>query len=202
MRGYYRDIDNRMIKEDNETFSYLLSNEDLYIYLLAQEYKHYSNFGTGIRSLLDCIVFLNKFEGTLDWNYIKRETDKIGISDFEKIQRNLCKKLSVSFADADFSQDEVVFLKYLVSSGVYGTFNISVLNSIKGNVPLNSKISFSSKVKYVFRRIFPSIIYYKNTYPFFYKHKYLLPFCVLFRVFKGIFKPSSLLKTEIDILKR
>ncbi len=199
---YYRDIDKRMIKDDNDVFGYRLSNEDLYIYLLAHEYKHFSSSGTGIRSLLDILVFLDKFEDILDWKYIKTETDKIGISDFEETQRILCKKMSVSFIDAEFSQEEVDFLKYLISSGVYGDFSINVQNRVRGTREIHTKITFFMKVKYVFKRLFPPIAYYKNTYPFFYKHKYLLPVCILFRLFKAVFKPSSIVKNEIKILNK
>lgn len=202
LHDYYLDIEKRMIKDDDNAYGFHLSNEDLYIYLIAHEYKHYNYCGTGVRSLLDCIVFLKAYDETLNWQYIDNETKKAGIYDFEKKQRELCRKLTASFVDTDFSQDEVDFLEYLVSSGVHGTYETGVLNKATGKVEQNTKVTFSMKVKYIFRRLFPPMSFYKRFYPFFYKHKYLLPLFVLFRMFKAIFKPSSVLKTEINILNK
>ena len=102
--------------------------EDFYIYIITHEYKHFSGCGTGIRSLLDCIILLNKFEKLLDWDYIRCETDKLGLTDFEETQRKLCKKLLSSFDEADFTQNETELLQYFVSSGVYGNYKIDIAN--------------------------------------------------------------------------
>lgn len=199
---YYIDIEKRMVKNDDNPYGYHLSNEDLYIYLIAHEYKHYTHFGTGIRSLLDCIVFLSKFGNTLDWNYINSETNKIKISKFEKSQRDLCYKLLNSNLEADLTEQELEFIEYLISSGVHGTYSIGVLNQARGKVELNSKITFAMKVKYIFRRLFPPLEFYKIAYPHYYKNKFSIPLCFLFRIYRAIFKRSKVIKNEINILNK
>lgn len=197
---YYRDIEKRMIKDDNNACGYYLSNEDLYIYLIAHEYKHYMHSGTGIRSFLDCYVFLKKHSDTLDWDYINRETVKAGIDDFEKKQRDLYEKFKVSFVDADLKQEEIDFLEYLNVGGVHGNFSVSVLNEARGTVLKNDKLTFSKRVKYIFKRLFPPMSLYKMHYPFFYKHKLLLPFCFFYRLYLAIFKRNKKIKNEMRIL--
>lgn len=202
LHRYYSDIDKRMIRDSKNAFSYHLSDEDFYIYLIAHEYKHYNYCGTGLRSLLDCYVFLNKFSDTLDFEYIKRETQKAGISDFEKMQRNLCGKFSVSLSDVDFTEDEVKFLQYLVSSGVHGNFSTGVINKAKGKGAQKTKVTFKEKVKYISKRVFPPMSYYKRFYPFFYNHRYLIPFCVIYRIFLAVFKRNKNIKNELRILNQ
>ena len=197
--NYFNDAEKRMIKDDDIRYSYHFSNEDLYIYLIAHEYKHYIVSGTGIRSLLDCIVFLSKFENTLDWNYIKLEAEKAGLSDFEKNQRKICKKIKALALEADFTQKELEFLDYLISSGVHGNPDNAVLNKARGNTDKNEKITFAKKVKYILSRLFPPMNYYEQAYPFFYKHKYLLPVCFFIRLYKAVFKSSKAVE-EMKIL--
>lgn len=174
---YYLDIDKKIIK-DKITNAYSLSDEDFYIYIVAHEYKHYATYGTGIRSLLDCYILLNKFDNQLDWNYIKCETTKLELTDFEETQRGLCKKLSVYLNNVDFTKAEIEMLNYFVSCGVYGNLKTSIVNKLTGEIgESNRKITFAMKAKYIFKRCFPSIDTYRLYYPFFYRYKYLLPFC-------------------------
>ena len=174
---YYSDIEKRMIKDENNAYGYHLSNEDFYIYIIAHEYKHFSGCGTGIRSLLDCIVLLHKFEKSLDWNYIRCETDKLGLTDFEESQRKLCKKLSSSFDEANFTQNETELLQYFVSSGVYGDYKIDIVNKMTGEIgTVNRKITFGMKVKYIFKRLFPPMHIYKKYYPLFLLSQISYPF--------------------------
>lgn len=59
--NYYKCVKNRLVKDEDNNYGYHFTNEDFYIYMIAHEYKHYSWGGTGIRSLLDTYVFLQKF---------------------------------------------------------------------------------------------------------------------------------------------
>ncbi len=53
------------------------------------------------------------------------------------------------------------------------------------------------KIKYLWSRLFPDELYYKIAYPFFYKHKYLIPFLQIFRLFKAIFVNTGRLLSEL-----
>ena len=119
----------------NSSYGYHMSDEDFYIYIASHAYKHYSGSGTGIRTLLDFYAYLNAKEESLDFDYIQTECRKLGIMDFEKCNRRLCRKVfssqqiydRVSF-EQSLSADEMEMLKYYLSSGVYGTFERMVAN--------------------------------------------------------------------------
>ena len=75
--------------------TYHFTPEDFYVYLVAHEYKHYVRGGTGLRSLLDVYVFLRRMGDSLDRDYIRRETDKLNITEFEtQTERSLSGSLT------------------------------------------------------------------------------------------------------------
>lgn len=70
--AYYADIKKRLVKVKNTEYCYNFTDEDFYIYIKLHEYGHYSEGGTGLRSLMDTYVYLNA-KPELDWNYINGE---------------------------------------------------------------------------------------------------------------------------------
>lgn len=192
MYVYYKDIKSRLIKDQENRFGYHFSNEDFYIFMLAHEYKHYSNGGTGLRSLLDIYVFMQKFGSSLDMDYLERELEKLGISDFEKQSRQLALKL---FNGSSLTAEDKEMLEYMILSGTFGNME----NSVKYNVKKYGG-GLSGKLKYLFRRTFPPIIKLQEAYPFFYKHKILIPFLTIYRICKGLTTKRHETKAAIGIL--
>ncbi|MGM9664494.1 MAG: nucleotidyltransferase family protein, partial [Eubacteriales bacterium] len=79
---YYTDVKSRLIKDNDNEYGYHFTDEDFYIFMTVHEYKHYSGGGTGLRSLLDCFVYLRAKGDKLDRNYIDGELDKLGLGEF------------------------------------------------------------------------------------------------------------------------
>ena len=104
-----------------------VSEADFYLYLLAHEYKHYAEGGTGLRSLLDAYVWLKRKRDEMDWDYIAREAEKMGIADFERENRSLATRL---FTGEALSESDENMLDYILSSGTYGT----VANRAEGEI--------------------------------------------------------------------
>ncbi|MBQ4312285.1 MAG: nucleotidyltransferase family protein [Oscillospiraceae bacterium] len=187
--GYYCDIGRRLIGEGCEKH---FSPEDFYLYMTAHEYKHYSGSGTGLRSLLDTYVYLQKQE--LDMVYVTAEAEKLGIADFEAANRSLAQHL---FSGGALTAAEKEMLGYILSSGTYGTFINSVSNKLRKNR--------WSKARYMLYRFFVPVSpknkdysMFAGEYPFFYKHKILLPLLPLYRTVRGL--RSGRLKTELKAL--
>lgn len=88
---YYQNVKKRLLKDEKNQYGYHFSPEDFYIFMIAHEYKHYSTGGTGLRSLLDTYVFLQK--NTLNMEYVKAEAEKLGIENYERQNRSLAQKL-------------------------------------------------------------------------------------------------------------
>lgn len=194
---YYTAIKKRLVPDDQGKYGFSLSNEDFYIYMTTHEYKHFSRGGTGLRSLLDCFVFLKAKGGTLDWAYIQAQTDLLKITDFEQKSRKLSKKIFENPDVAVLSEDEREMLEYYLFSGTYGTMNNVITNQIQ---TFAEQSGCTSKFEYILHRIFPPMEHYKQYFPFFYRHKILLPVAWIFRLINGITVRRKYIKKEISHL--
>ena len=190
MYKYYTDVEKRLLGDGYEKH---FSPEDFYVYMLAHEYKHYSMGGTGLRSILDAYVYLQK--ESLDMDYVETETENLGIAEFEAANRLLAQHL---FSGGELTQADKDMLEYVLSSGVYGTINHRVENKMRQNG--------WGKIKYALNRFFVPVskknknyAVYAGSYPFFYKHKILLPFLPLYRTFRAI--KSGRFKAEAKAIK-
>lgn len=177
--GYYRDR------------SDLSRQEDFYLYTVTHEYKHYSNKGTGIRSLIDIYLYLKREE--LDWDYIGQETEKLGISKFERDNRQLAVTL---FGKGEVADEQM--LSYILSSNVYGIYLHKVENGI--NKSKWKQFGYMIKRFSVPVRVSnPDYRIFAKHYPFFYKYKILLPLLPFYRVIRGV--KSGRLLTEWKIIR-
>lgn len=178
---YYSNVKERLIKDDKNSYGYHFSNEDFYIYMIAHEFKHYSEGGTGVRSLVDIYVFHKKFGKVLDMDYIQRELSKMSMDDFERGTRELAFKL---FERAELSDAEKAELDYYILSGTYGVVAHKGQNMAERNL---RKEGYDTGTKYLLKRIFPPMEQIKESYPFYYRHKLLIPFLWIKRGVKFIF---------------
>lgn len=193
----------------NSSCGYHMSDEDFYIYITSHAYKHYSGSGTGIRTLLDFYAYLKAKEKTFDFDYIKAECRKLGISDFEKRNRRLCWKVFSSqqiYDRASFEQslsaDEMEMLKYYLSSGVYGTFERMVANRMEKQTKADGKKNLS-KLSYYRHRVFPGTELYEN-YPLLVKHRFLIPAYWFYRIVRMLFskKRRNYMLREVKAVKK
>ena len=196
LNNYYVDVEQRLLKDENGGYRRSFSNEDFYIYIIAHEYKHFSVGGTGMRSLLDTYVFLRRFDDTLDWEYIDKELKKLEISAFEKQNRELAAKL---FSNEKLNEEEAQLLDYHIFSGTYGNLENKVENAIKR---YGSRNSLSAKLKYSLRRIILPMKTVEAAFPFFYRHKYLMPVLWVYRPIRALIKKPKAVINELKILFR
>ena len=165
-----------------------LSKEDGFLYFMAHFYKHVSESGSGTRSLFDIEVYLTK-NPDLDWGYIYEEAKKINIEGFIEESLSLTKHL---FDGGSLNEQEEGMFLNMLSNGLYGNKENSVKNALKQE---------GSKGKYILRRIFPRMSFYKSYYPWFYKTKIFIPLIWFFRLFH-VFKKKEILKEELKGLKQ
>ena len=178
---YYDNIKERLIKDPENACGYHFKAEDFYIYMIAHEYKHFSNSGTGLRSLLDTYVYLDQKGGELDWTYIERETQKLGISEFERNNRELAMRL---FSGERLTERDEEMLGYVLSSGTYGTMKNYVRN----------QIAKRGRFGYLISRTFPVYSSMKSLYPILESLPILLPICWVLRLVEAIItKPQKVL---------
>ena len=187
---YYQNVQKRLVGGGCEK---RFKPEDFYLYITAHEYRHYSGGGTGIRSLLDTYIYLKK--EPLDMNYVAAEAEKLGIKDFEEKNRSLSLCL---FSGEELTGTDAEMLDYILSSGANGTLKNGVRNKVN-----RLGGGMRGKSRYLLSRIFLPMKSVQNTYPFFYRHKILLPILPLYRIGKGLAVRRARVSAELkELLKR
>ena len=197
---YYSTVFDRLILIEGKNYEYRLSDEDFYIYNIAHAYKHYSLDGTGLRILTDTYVFLKNKKDTLNISYIETECAKIGLTEFELMCRTLSLKLFSPDSDCySLSEEEKNFLNRIIMSGAYGKQELGVESKLNKMFETGESTK-AIKWKYYFKRIFVSLDFIKDVYPFYYRHKILIPVLWVSRIFKALTVNRSRIKSEIKSL--
>ena len=186
--SYYKHIKERLLKDPDNQCGYHFSDEDFYIYMTVHEYKHYSQAGTGLRSLLDIYVYLKNKQP--DREYISRELKKLGLSDFEKTNRELALRL---FSGQQPAAEQQRMLDQILSDGSYGSQDARI----------DRKISAKGKLRYFFSRLtLPREIMLAD-FPVLKKAPFLYPFFWVIRLFRGIFYRRKKVFLEVrSLLKK
>ncbi len=192
---YYKNVKERLLPDEGRSYGFHFTDEDFYLYVTAHTCKHYSHSGVGLRSLMDAYVYTDKKGGSLDWDYIAREAGAMGIAEFEKKSRELAVKLfsaPVWPGELAFTAKEREMLSYFIGSGTYGTTKNYVENRMREVQPDNDAPSWKRKLRFIWRRLFPTMEWYENYEPFFARHKALIPFFLIYRFFRRIFSKKGI----------
>lgn len=192
--AYYNDVKTRLLTEDGSGRCFF-TDEDFYIYFVVHAFKHYDGGGTGIRSFVDCYVYLSRKK--LDFAYIEGELEKLGILAFERTFRSVSQKVfGAGEPLAKLSAQEYEMLTISMYSGTYGTLEMSIGNSLHKMQGDTATIKRTTKFKYLLGRLFPPMSYYKDNYPFLYKTKVLIPFFIIYRMGRGFFAHGRIVRRE------
>ena len=116
--AYYEDIWKRARQEEGKSHIYRLSWEDFYIFMIAHMAKHFQGGGCGIRSIVDMWLFSDRMKESLDWDYVRKELEKIELAQFE---RCMCDLVSVWFEEKAETEFYAQLTELLMQSGIYGT---------------------------------------------------------------------------------
>lgn len=189
---YYETIWDNVILKSGTNYQYFLSNEDFYIFHICHAGKHFDNGGTGIRTIVDEYVYLNKYQDTLNWQYIYQELGKLNLTLFEKNIKNL----AFYWFDENyqFTETEKTLLNdltnFIVSSGTYGTTKQFMIQ--KGFISEDMLNTVNqSKFKFIVRKIFPTFKDMKRKYIILKKMPFLLPFFWCWRLIKTLFRKDN-----------
>lgn len=193
---YYGNVLSRL-KPSGEGTAFEFSDNDFYIYIVAHEFNHFSQSGTGLRSLIDRYVYMKAKGDALDRDYICGELKKIEIADYEEKTMRLIQR--VFNEKAELTENDREELAPYLFDGLYG----SMANYLKSKIISNSKdgkITVWAKIKNIFKILFPDIIKMRKwcevNCPKLNK-PILLPFAYLYRIISDIFKYRDELKKMI-----
>ena len=205
LNEYWTNASQRLLPWDGTTYGRLFSDDDFYIYLITHAYKHYAGSGTGLRTLLDCYVY-NKAKGNqLDRAHIHDDLARPGIADYEESVRALSQKLFASpeqFSPDSLTPEDARLLNVYATSGTYGSVESKVTNKVSAMVSEGEAVSGSTKLKYLWRRIFPDLEVFRVYFPFFHRHKWLLPVGYVYRLINRAIVHRNQLKRELKTLKK
>ena len=134
----------------------------------------------------------------MDWNYIHQECHKLEIAEFEAASREISLKIFDSPDFPELSDSERKMIEYYCGSGTYGTVSNATIKKMN---KFESETGSTSKFKYILSRIFPPMESYRIFYPFFYRHKVLLPVGWAYRLLRGIFCKRNSIKSELNTIK-
>lgn len=189
MYAYFKDGFARAELQDGCGFRYVLSDEDMYVFILAHLAKHYIYEGTGIRSVLDIYIY-RRFCSNMDSEYVRAETEKLGIAAFsEKIEQ-----IASDWFGGDFSGDFDSISSYIVTSGTYGKGNDVLINEIVSRGSGDIEKAKSSNVREI---LFPSYDMMSIRYPVLKKLPFLLPLFYLVRVVETLLFDSKRISLKI-----
>ena len=201
----YENVKERLLPVDGTAYQFAFTPEDFYVFVLAHAYKHYSRSGTGIRTLADIYIINQKLGGTMNWEYVDSELRGLGIFSYEHESRELAQKLfgiAELPTEANLSEAEQQMLAYYLGASTYGTIENRTLNQMQKLQPDGGAITAHTKRKYLLSRIFPGREWCKAYAPTVYKHPVLLPFFWVWRLtVKGV-KRRTIVKQELEAIKR
>lgn len=204
--NYYLDIWDRLERCDNLKYEHRFSKEDFYIHILVHAYKHFSHTGVGIKPLSDIFVYLRKYGNSFDRHYLDTELEKIKLTAFERNIRVLSEKLFDIDAtinnsvESSLDDEEKELLKFFIDSGSFGRTDVFFKNMIDRFANGDGQITRSGKLKYFLNRLFPTGVYIRENYPFFYKYKVLIPVFWVYRFFSKIFVKFKQIRKEIKFI--
>lgn len=191
--AYYSQKD--FLAPDGSGYRRRMSEEDLYIYLIAHMYLHYSTAGVGIRPLIDIYLYLKRFGDRLDFSYIATEAEKLSLTAYEASVRNLSQKLWDPQTLSDQEREE---LDYYIFSGVYGKKSQNIRNmidrSLNGEQPLTKWEYIKKRFRLTPRKI-------QNS-PFYSKHPRLAPLMAVTRPVKAAFTRPKAIVRELSVLRK
>ncbi len=154
------------------THRYVLSDEMFYFYHIAHMAKHFEQGGCGVRPFVDMWILNNR----TDFDKAKREAllEKGNILEFSRAAERL---LDVWFDNAEPDILAKKMYDYILGAGVYGTLK---------NRVMSQRAKEGGDFRYSMSRVFMPYKKMKLSYPVLEKHKWLLPFMWIHRLFKKI----------------
>lgn len=167
---YYQNFWDRVTPSAENPHVWQMRQEDAFIYMLAHFAKHYFAQGSGIRSVLDVLVYERAYRDRFDWHYIRREMKKLGIYGFYQDTLALAKHW---FEGGSVNRRQQNMGDCILDSSTYGArtdsekFRIQKLS--------NNGSRTVGKVKYYLRMVFLPYDIMKTQYPVLRKAPVLLP---------------------------
>ena len=183
-RGYFRDL--WRYAEADDDCRYQFQPEFHFVYLLTHIAKHVAGSGAGVRMYLDVTAFLRHFGGSLDWDWVRQELEKLQLTDFANVVLHMVQESFGVESPIQLTavEEETMrsFLKFTMAGGVFGRAERdSGTESLQWHSRGKEKISRAGTVA---RRLFPAAKTIENRYTYLQDKPWLLPAAWIHRLIK------------------
>lgn len=183
-RGYFRDL--WRYAEADGGHCYRFRPEFHFVYLLTHLAKHVTGSGAGVRMYLDVAAFLRHFGGSLDWEWVRQELEKLRLTEFANIVLHM---VQASFGvespiPLTAVEEETMrsFLEFTMAGGVFGRAERdSGAESLQWHSRGKETVSRTGTV---LQRLFPSAKTIENRYTYLQGKPWLLPAAWVHRLIK------------------
>lgn len=189
---YYKDVWKKAVPDDSREHCFHFSWNDYYLFLLIHFAKHYYGGGSGIRSIMDIYVFLSRHKQELDQTYLKKELRSLHLEDFKETAECLAE---CWFGNGKYTLELEEMMEYVITSGVYGTYQREIENRIK-NAEQKSNSVFIGRISYFFSRIFLNYKTMCSLYPMLKKIPALLPVFWVLRLLSALLRKRNRVRIE------
>ena len=183
MHDYFTDTWKRAEKVSKH--EYKMSTNDLYVYVLAHLAEHYLEAGSCFRPMMDLFLMEKKLSEHLDFNYINKQFEALGIEKFALKIRKLYKCM---FEGGEYNDDLITMENYIV------------LGAPVKNADEAARAAFTKKTKgkRLIETIFPSLKHMKLRYSILEKLPILLPFFWIVRIFEFVLSNDKNSKNKFN----
>lgn len=196
---YFSTIWDRSQKREGKDFTYDMTWDDFYIFLVGHMAKHFKYGGIGIRSLLDLTVFKQKLEKNCNRSYIENVLKNADLLKIEEKMNDLAEKCLYTNENL---QKDAELIDFIWESGIKGTSGNKIGFLIGNQGGKNRKI-LKGQVKTLRGYIFLDRNHMQAMYPYIKKCPFLLPIAWIQRGLKKlIFEPQRIFKTIKRIFDR
>lgn len=155
---------------------YKMADNDLYVYTLAHLCEHYLEAGSCFRPCMD--LYLIEKECSLDFDYIEKEFEALGIAEFAEKIRRLTKCM---FEGAPSDETLKLIENYIV-------FGAPVKNAEEA---ARSALTNTKKSKRIISILFPKLRHMKHRYSILNRLPFLLPFFWIIRIVALVFSKDK-----------
>ena len=182
---YLVDIINKSVKRDDYEYSYELSLEDHYLYMLVHNSNHFRMGGLSIRMLLDTYLYYRNHKDEFDFDYLNEKLKLFKLETFEKRIREIAfnwfspDKQKITFDDLEV---------FILLSARLGRLDAGIMiDSHKMIKSAEKEGKRKSKFSYFIRSLFPNKKFMSVHYPYVNKLPFLLPVSWVQMWFKRFF---------------
>lgn len=177
------------VKIEGYEHRFELSPEDHYLFVFTHFARHYRAAGIGIKHFVDIWMY-NKIYGNMDYEYINKRLEEIGLKEFHK---NVLETLDVWFENKKNTEMSDFITSIIFSSGAFGLQSKAILSEAVKRKGKNENINSAKHSKLLWLVFLPYKLMCLK-YSILKKAPILLPIFWLIRAVNALFLKMNKVK--------